>query len=146
MLDDMHPWTPSIHLPRKTVPCCFLHTNFLLQCLYAELCKNQQAHVVEGLYQPTEGSGLTEWSPVKCAFSEHSRTSSNLPSEPRENPGIAQGWHWAGTPSQGSTEALCHMNPDLGFAGARCSHCSFSDRRNTAGPPTLFYPGADHWH
>lgn len=103
MLDDlqhMHPWTPSIQLHRKkSLAAFYTHTSFLLQCLFTELCEHQQLYVVEGLCQPIEGSGLTERSPVKCASSERSKRSTNLPSQPRENPGTTQGWYWAGTPS-----------------------------------------------
>lgn len=90
----------STFTEKQPLAAFYAHTGFLLQCLFAELCKNQQPHLVEGLCQPSKGSGLTEWSPVKCAFSEHSKTSTNLPSEPRDNAGITQGWHWAGIPSQ----------------------------------------------
>lgn len=151
MLDDlqyMHPWTTSsIHLHGKTVPCCFLHPNKLLSTepLHKH-CKNQQSHTVEGLHQPTKGSGLTEWNPVKCAFSEHTKISTNLPSGPRENSGITQGWHWAGTPSLREYRGTGPCEPWSVMPWGSLLTVLIWMILSTLQDSALFYPSADHWH
>lgn len=83
---------------QKKVPCCFLHSHKLLATVPLHRALWTPATLCGRGALPTHRR-LRANSPVKCASSEHSKRSTNLPSQPRENPGTTQGWHWAGTPS-----------------------------------------------
>lgn len=134
----------STFTEKQSLAAFYSHTSFLLQCLFTKLCKNQQPRMVAGLCQPTEGSGLTEWSPVKCAFSEHSKTSTNCHQNPGKTLALPRADTELALPARASTEALGHVSPDLSCTGARAHSAHSGDHMNTARPSSLFYPSADH--